>query len=244
MGSYAETFIRLDLSSVSELWVLASSTMLFMKLGFLFISLGIAQGSKPTLGVYYESLCPYSRQFITEEVWPAYNALAEYFDVFFIAYGNAKTTGDLESGFSIKCQHGERECEGNVVQACTVKYQPDMWTQVYLLNCMSDAGKPETAGPVCFEELGLDYAPVEACAAGQEGQELHFKNGEIHHSLKPGAYGVPWPTWDGVGGDDVINEMDSLGLIGYLCKYFYNMDLPDGICQSGKEGRMRLTLNH
>jgi len=109
---------------------------------------------------------------------------------------------------------------------------------------MSDARQPETAGPVCFEELGLDYAPVEACATGQEGQELHFRNGEIHHNLKPGAYGVPWPTWDGVGGDDVINEMDSLGLIGYLCKYYYNMDLPDGICQSEKEGRMRLTLKH
>ena len=51
---------------------------------------------------------------------------------------------------------------------------------------MSDARQPETAGPVCFEELGLDYAPVEACAAGQEGQELHYRNGEIHHSLEPG----------------------------------------------------------
>ena len=97
--------------------------------------------------MYYESLCPYSRQFIREEVFPAYQALSDYFDVFFIAYGNAdvsiqlsslhtrisisaQTTGDMESGFSIECQHGERECVGNVVQACTVKYQPDMRTQV------------------------------------------------------------------------------------------------------------------
>ena len=58
------------------------------------------------------------------------------------------------------------------------------------------------------------------------------------------AYGVPWPTWDGVGGDDVINEMDSLGLIGYLCKYYYNMDLPNGICQSEKKGRIGLTRKH
>merc|ERR1712072_123484 len=99
---------------------------------------------------------------------------AEYFDVFFIAYGNADTTGDLETGFTISCQHGERECVGNVVQACTVKYQPDMWNQVYLMNCMSAAGRPETAGRACFEELGLDYDPVQACAESQEGQELHF----------------------------------------------------------------------
>merc|ERR1712179_839254 len=65
---------------------------------------GLAQCSLPRLDVYYESLCPYSRQFIREEVYPAYNALAEYFDVFFIAYGNADTNGDLESGFTIACQ--------------------------------------------------------------------------------------------------------------------------------------------
>ena len=158
------------------------------------LSLG-ASNAKPNLGVYYESLCPYSRQFIREEIWPAYQVLAEYFDVEFVAYGNARvsrgrnqeknklvsvqTTGSMESGFSIECQHGEQECVGNVVQACTVKYVPDMWSQVgynyvvfcgldllwifqvYLLNCMSAASSPQTAGAVCFEELGLDYDPVQ-----------------------------------------------------------------------------------
>merc|ERR1711887_234656 len=104
---------------------------------------GLAQCSLPRLDVYYESLCPYSRQFIREEVFPAYQDLSDYFDVFFVAYGNAETTGSLESGFSISCQHGQRECEGNEVQACTVKYVEDMWKQVYLLNCMSSASRPE-----------------------------------------------------------------------------------------------------
>ena len=50
---------------------------------------GLSKCSLPRLDVYYESLCPYSRQFIREEVFPAYTALQQYFDVFFIAYGNA-----------------------------------------------------------------------------------------------------------------------------------------------------------
>merc|ERR1711862_417589 len=66
---------------------------------------------KPTLGVYYESLCPYSINFITDEVFPAYTTLSDYFDVFFVPYGNARTTGNLEDGFTIKYQHGERECQ-------------------------------------------------------------------------------------------------------------------------------------
>ena len=31
------------------------------------------------------------------------------------------------------------------------------------------------------------------------------------------AWAVPWFTWDGVGGDEIIDGMDSLGLEGYLC---------------------------
>ena len=45
--------------------------------------------SKPTLGLYYESLDPYSRQFIREEVWPVYQQLGDNFDVKFVAYWNA-----------------------------------------------------------------------------------------------------------------------------------------------------------
>merc|ERR1711970_105652 len=205
---------------------------------------GLAQCSLPRLDVYYESLCPYSRQFIREEVFPAYSTLADYFDVFFIAYGNSDTTGDMESGFSIQCQHGERECVGNVVQACTVKYQPDMWSQVYLMNCMAAAGQPEIAGPACFQELGIDYDPVQACAESQEGQDLHYMNGEIHHSLSPSAYGVPWPTWDGVGGDPIIDEMDTLGLVGYLCKYFYQQNLPGEVCQGKLRGKKGITIKN
>ena len=55
---------------------------------------------------------------------------------------------------------------------------------------------------------------------------------------------MPWPTWDGVGGDDVINEMDTLGLVGYLCKYFYDGNLPDGRCQGKLEGTKGISLKN
>eukprot|EP00091_Calanus_sinicus_P021289 TRINITY_DN6227_c0_g1_i1.p1 TRINITY_DN6227_c0_g1~~TRINITY_DN6227_c0_g1_i1.p1 ORF type:complete len:100 (+),score=30.25 TRINITY_DN6227_c0_g1_i1:209-508(+) len=92
----------------------------------------------------------------------------------FVAYGNAVTQGSLESGFSITCQHGERECTGNIVQACTVNHVPDMWSQIYLLNCMASDSSPDKAGPGCFSQLGLDYSSVQTCAEGEEGQRLHF----------------------------------------------------------------------
>merc|ERR1711920_724999 len=158
--------------------------------------------AKPLLGVVYESLCPYSRQFIREQVHPAYTALSEFFDVEFIAYGGASTHGNAEDGYPFDCQHGPRECAGNIVQGCTVHHVTDMMMQVELLNCMSAAAKPEEAGPECFAQFGADWAPVQACVDGPEG-------GAIQNGLEPRPYGVPWPLWDGVGGDEVINETDS-----------------------------------
>merc|ERR1711862_355670 len=126
--------------------------------------------------------------------------------------------GNHEDGFTFKCQHGHRECEGNIVQACALHYNTDMHVQTSILNCIESASWPELAGKQCFDELGLDWAPVEACINGREGPELHAANGDKTHALNPSLYGVPWPTWDGVGGEQVLDEMDRLGLVGYLCQ--------------------------
>merc|ERR1712025_578872 len=154
---------------------------------------------KPLLSVYYESLCPYSRAFIREEVYPTYQIMSDYFDVEFIAYGNARTYGvPGEEGFYIDCQHGDRECTGNIVQACTVNYNQDTFTQVYLLNCMSAASRPEEAGEACYMELGLDFADTKVCAEGPEGSYSTIKmvkfttawsqvHGEYH-----GLLGMEW----------------------------------------------------
>merc|ERR1719228_1423521 len=212
------------------LLLLQCSTMLL-----LLPLLGLAQ-AMPELAVYYESLCPYSRDFITQDLFPAYQAVGEFLNVRFIAYGNAQTSGNEVDGYTIECQHGERECYGNVVQACTVHYVTDEASQVYLMNCMAAAYKPDEAGPTCFLELQLDFAPVQACVEGPEGLSLHMMNGEEHNSLSPPAPGVPWPTWDGVGGEEVADETDRLGVVGYLCQYYYNNNLPGGVCDK-KMGR-------
>merc|ERR1712233_264017 len=97
------------------------SLLLLLPLASLSISFNPSKSkAKPLLGVVYESLCPYSRQFIREQVHPAYTTLSEFFDVEFIAYGGASTHGNAEDGYTFDCQHGPRECAGNIVQGCTV----------------------------------------------------------------------------------------------------------------------------
>ena len=64
------------------------------------------------------------------------------------------------------------------------------------------------------------------------------------HFLHTRAYGVPWPTWDGVGGDEVIEEVDVLGIVGYLCKYYYGGDLPGGVCEGVRKDKKGLTYKN
>ncbi len=82
----------------------------------------------------------------------------------------------------------------------------------------------------CLICLCIHWYICQACADGPEGLDLHVKNGEEHNSLTPSAWGVPWPTWNGEGGDSVIDDTDRLGVIGYLCQNFYDNNLPGGIC--------------
>merc|ERR1711981_597874 len=147
-----------------------SSKMLFSLLLLLplvsSLSISVSQSksdAKPLLGVVYESLCPYSRQFIREQVHPAYTTLSEFFDVEFIAYGGASTHGNAEDGYTFECQRGPRECAGNIVQGCTVHHVSDMMMQVELLNCMSAASnprKPERNASPSLELTGRLFRPV------------------------------------------------------------------------------------
>ena len=46
------------------------------------------------------------------------------------------------------------------MQACTIAHTEDRDTQVGLIVCMMSSPNPSTAGPDCFQEMGLDYQPI------------------------------------------------------------------------------------
>merc|ERR1712038_1239265 len=109
----------------------------------------VAPGSLLALqmDLYYESLCPDSTRFISNQIPEMYAALSQEVSINFVPYGFASTTEDENGELHFKCQHGERECAGNIVQACSLyltKDRPD--DQVALITCMMSAEAPDTAG--------------------------------------------------------------------------------------------------
>jgi len=175
------------------------------------------------MDLYYESLCPDSTRFISNQIPEMYAALSQEVSINFVPYGFASTTEDENGELHFECQHGERECAGNIVQACSLyltKDRPD--DQVALITCMMSAEAPDTAGPDCWSKLELDFALVEECIADGLGDVLHAANGEETSAVaNPPVTNVPWSNFDGEhieGGE--YWEIEEVGLLAFICQKF------------------------
>ena len=62
---------------------------MFLKLFFIFLILNQGKCEELNIQVYYESLCPDSIRFITEQLYPVYQTLGKYMNIEFIIFGNA-----------------------------------------------------------------------------------------------------------------------------------------------------------
>jgi interferon gamma-inducible protein 30 len=93
--------------------------IVFALVAFLAVcSMVSAQSPAVRVDLYYESLCPYCKEFIAGSFWTAYQApgVASIMNISLIPYGNAQET-QLASGlWQFTCQHGDNECVGNLLE--------------------------------------------------------------------------------------------------------------------------------
>lgn len=74
------------------------------------------RNDRVNLSVYYETLCPDCRQFITTQVWNAYQSILDIVNITFVPYGNARELYRPETKlYQYYCQHGAEECYGNLI---------------------------------------------------------------------------------------------------------------------------------
>lgn len=122
------------------------------------------------LSVYYEALCPDSKGFIVKQLIPAYRKVPNLIEIDFFPYGKATThtlpdgklDGDNSSdkccviknvffyrfagSLKFDCQHGERECEANIIHCCAIEAIHDTPTRLNVVACMiRDNNDPQEA---------------------------------------------------------------------------------------------------
>lgn len=143
------------------------------------------------LDVYYECLCPDSRYFVLHELLPTFEKVGSMLEIHLWPYGKA-TTKATSSGYQFDCQHGEQECIGNIFHACVDKKVEDPAKKLEIIKCMiSDNYEPENIAKKCAGEGGIDFAEIQTCASGPEGQALHFQAGVKTEALNPKVSFIP-----------------------------------------------------
>ncbi|XVF68464.1 hypothetical protein PTKIN_Ptkin11bG0004800 [Pterospermum kingtungense] len=95
-----------------------------------------SDSSKVSLTLYYESLCPYSANFIVNYLPKLFqDDLISIVDLRLVPWGNAKITGND----TFSCQHGPAECLLNTVEACAI----DAWPQLLDLQYAAETNALE-----------------------------------------------------------------------------------------------------
>ncbi|XP_071535492.1 uncharacterized protein [Panulirus ornatus] len=156
---------------------------------------GVA-GGRVKVAVYYEALCPDSKNFFSNQLLPAWHDLHDIIDLEFIPFGKAKATPTGTGDYHFQCQHGPHECHGNRVMSCAQNSLP-ITSQYQLFMCMMTKTDPSSSGKQCSEEVGINWAPIDECSTSRAGAKLLYANGIRTANLKPRVYFIPTITIDG-----------------------------------------------
>ncbi|XP_059197340.1 gamma-interferon-inducible lysosomal thiol reductase-like [Centropristis striata] len=145
--------------------------------------------------LYYESLCPACRSFITQQLFPTWTMLQDIMAVTLVPYGNAKEIPSGNSPFT--CQHGEAECRGNMMEACIIHLTGH--SAFHIINCMEASADVLSAAQPCLQLFSpsVSWSRVDSCLNGALGHQLIHANAAKTRALGPAHTHVPWVTFNG-----------------------------------------------
>ncbi|XP_050728324.1 gamma-interferon-inducible lysosomal thiol reductase-like [Eriocheir sinensis] len=172
-------------------------------LGFVAAAQLTAAADPVKVSVYYETLCPDSRNFFNEQLYPVYQDLKDILTMDVNAYGLASDV-PLGETYVFQCQHGHAECVGNMMITCAKNLTQDEKVFMAFSNCVMAEFTAAAAGPQCAEQTGVDFAPVEECYNSVEGHRLLHEVGVKQNALETAVYWVPWILIDDVFTDDQL----------------------------------------
>jgi len=193
--------------------------------------------------VYYEALCPDSLKFLNSslrEVWEDAEFRARM-SLHLYPFGNGQLLPEKEvsQGYHfwhpdaqyplVLCQHGERECLGNKIQACALADLQASKHMAFLL-CMVSYGPsagPELTSHACGTRLGVDMAALRVCATSRRGHDLVVAHGKRSLNAQLNRTYVPWIMVNGKHSKAAEND----NLIEAICGA---LDVPKPVACSNR----------
>ncbi|XP_045907426.1 gamma-interferon-inducible lysosomal thiol reductase [Micropterus dolomieu] len=170
------------------------------------------------VGLYYESLCPGCRAFLSNMLFPTWLLLNDIMTVTLVPYGNAQEKSAGQK-YTYECQHGEQECLGNMIETCLLNMTKMAFPIIF---CMESSGDVIKEAKTCVELYGepdLTWGSIMSCVNGDLGNQLMHQNALKTNALKPSHQYVPWVTINGEHTDDLQNKAMS-SLFSLVCSMY------------------------
>uniref|UniRef100_A0A8C2WBI3 Gamma-interferon-inducible lysosomal thiol reductase n=1 Tax=Cyclopterus lumpus TaxID=8103 RepID=A0A8C2WBI3_CYCLU len=167
--------------------------------------------------LYYESLCPDCRVFITQQLFPTWTMLQDIMTVTLVPYGNAKEIPSANSPFT--CQHGEPECRGNMIEACIIHLTGH--TAFQIIYCMESSVNVVNAAQPCLQLYApsVSWSSVDSCWKGGLGYQLMHRNAVMTRALRPVHTHVPWLTVNGEY-EEENEDKEMSSLFYFVCQLY------------------------
>lgn len=194
---------------------------------------------KVALDLYFESLCPDCQLFVRQQLYPTYLRIGEIINLTLIPYGNADEYRE-GSKWVFECQHGPKECEGNLIETCAIALLNNISASLSFIHCFEESAErsgdpqPFEIAEKCAETLKIEYTDIESCAKGQKGMELEHQMALKTDALEPQHEYVPWVTINGKHTEKMQRKAQS-NLLALVCEYYTGTKPVD--CQRQYLGR-------
>lgn len=221
-------------------------TVLMLALALMLTTSVAATNDKVKVELYYESQCPGCRDTITRSFREAYSApgFLKMADITLVPFGNAVETNDKDSPF--QCQHGETECQYNLIETCALDKIKCPHQQFQFINCIenyNESREPnqdyDSVLESCASLTGVLVADdIGACYKGPEGNTLEHGMAAKTAALSPAHEYVPWIVVDGVHNEDVQNQVMA-SLLEYVCKTYTGPDKSPGCPDNNNSAALR-----
>nr|XP_046263852.1 gamma-interferon-inducible lysosomal thiol reductase-like [Scatophagus argus] len=175
------------------------------------------------VGLYYESLCPGCRGFLSNMLFPTWVLLNDIMSVTLVPYGNAQEKHDGQK-YVYDCQHGEQECLGNMIETCLLNMTDMAFPIIFCMESSTDVIKSAKS---CLELYSpqLSWDTVMSCVNGDQGNQLMHQNALKTSALKPPHEYVPWVTVNGVHTED-LQEKAMSSLFNLVCSMYKGTQTP------------------
>lgn len=185
------------------------------------LAISIPNDDRVLIELYEESLCPDCLSFLLSSFKKAINTADIYkiADIRIYPYGNARWAKN-GSTYSFTCQHGVKECQGNIIEVCALQlYDHEQYGNKFILCFESNTTDWTASGQKCATQLGMDWSKIAACSTSDQGRQWQYDVAVATDKLSPAHQYVPWITVNGqhstTNEDAILNNM-----LGFICKTY------------------------